>query len=169
MNISITDVVGESEALTSHVARLVTELTDEISAACGDDRHFARDAAAAEALCAQWVREGVYRPLLAMDEGRPVGVCTLAETFALYAGGKVGVIQEFYVVPTHRSQGVGRLLLQRAFALMREQGWACLELCTPPLPMYEKTISFYQRHGFKAVGGRKMRCMAATVGTTLDQ
>jgi GNAT superfamily N-acetyltransferase len=160
VNVSIIDVAHAPE-LIPHVVRLVSALTDEICDACGDDRHFARDATAALELCRRWVQEGAYQPLLALDAGYPVGVCTLAETYALYAGGRVGVIQEFYVAPSHRSRQVGRRMLHSAFAVMKTRGWACLELCTPPLPMFERTIDFYERHGFSPVGGRKMRCMAA--------
>ncbi|WP_373888325.1 GNAT family N-acetyltransferase [Massilia sp. YMA4] len=75
-----------------------------------------------------------------MDD-QPAGVITVTESHALYAGGRIGIVQECYVGPAYRSHGVG----------------AALELCTPPLPRFERTLAFYQRHGLVPVGGRKMR------------
>ncbi|HOY05823.1 MAG TPA: GNAT family N-acetyltransferase, partial [Saprospiraceae bacterium] len=48
-----------------------------------------------------------HSTLLAMDEGEVVGVITLVETISLYAGGHIGVLNELYVVPEYRSEGVG--------------------------------------------------------------
>ncbi|WP_446811136.1 hypothetical protein ACH50O_06105 [Methylomonas sp. 2BW1-5-20] len=41
----------------------------------------------------------------------PVAVSTITERDALYAGGNIGVIQAFYVIPEFRSLGVGALLI----------------------------------------------------------
>ena len=95
--------------------------------------------------------------LIAYVGKKPVGVVTIAETYALYAGGKIGIIQECYVSPEQRSQLVGDALLNGALLLAKANGWACMELCTPPLPEFKKTVDFYVRHDFVPVGGRKMR------------
>jgi GNAT superfamily N-acetyltransferase len=138
------------------VAALVQELTDEIMRAC-DGPPFRYDAAATAALCAQWIDDGRYTVLLAWVDDRPAGVITVAESHALYAGGKIGIVQECYAVPDYRSHGVGSALVERVQALAPARGWAALELCTPPLPQFERTLAFYRRHGLLPVGGRKMR------------
>ena len=72
-----------------------------------------------------------------------------------------GIIQEFYVDPAWRSRGVGGAMLERARAYAKGRGWRRLELCTPPLPAFDRTLAFYGRHGFEVTGGRKMKCVLA--------
>lgn len=141
------------------VASLVTALTREISAAINDHTQFDHNVALTEQLCRSWIEAGIYTVLLAYVDGEsePVGVATIAQTYALYAEGKIGVIQECYVVPAFRNRAVGGALLDAAFALAQLKGWVCMELCTPPLPQFARSLDFYQKHGFKPVGGRKMR------------
>ena len=75
----------------------------------------------------------------------------------MYVGGKIGLIQEFYVIPKFRASGVGSMLIEQVQVIGKERNWSCIELCTPPLPAFERTLSFYQKCGLIPVGGRKMR------------
>lgn len=77
----------------------------------------------------------------------------MTETYALYAGGKIGGIQEFYVAPAHRASGVGTLLIEQVRLHGAECNWSCIELCTPPLPAFERTLRFYERNGLGLLGG----------------
>ncbi len=99
---------------------------------------------------------------LARVSGEPIGVLTVTETFAIYAGGRYGVIDEMYVVPEHRSSGVGRVLLEAARELGRVRGWRRIDVTAPPGPAWERTVRFYERHGF-VFTGPKMRCLLADV------
>lgn len=103
------------------------------------------------------LEHGHYQALLATNGDQLLGVATVAQSHALYAGGAIGVIQEFYVDPAHRSTGVGSQMLSRIQALADRRGWHALELCTPPLPAFDRTLLFYAAHGFNPSGGRKMR------------
>ena len=94
-----------------------------------------------------------HSTLLAMDEEEAVGVITLAESISLYAGGHIGVINELYVVPEYRSEGVGKILLDAAKDLGEERGWVRLEVTTPG-DEYERTLRFYEREGFISIGPR---------------
>ena len=91
------------------VGRLLAELEDSSEEFAGLDAAAALRSLEGEgrALQAFVAREG---------PGEPVGVLTLTETFALYAGGRYGVIDELYVVPECRSRGVGRGLLDAALS-----------------------------------------------------
>jgi GNAT superfamily N-acetyltransferase len=156
--LSVRIVLAKSaDAVT--VASLVAALTREISAVMNDYTQFDDNLTLTEGLCRTWIEEGIYTVLLAYMDGEdaPVGVAAIAQTHALYAQGKVGVIQECYVAPAYRSRAVGRALLKEAFALAPQKGWVCIELCTPPLPEFARSLDFYQKSGFKPVGGRKMR------------
>lgn len=98
--------------------------------------------------------DSLHSTLLAMnDDGEAVGVLTLVESLALYAGGRIGVINELYVVPPYRSEGVGKILLDAAKELAEERGWQRLEVTTPG-EQYEKTLRFYEREGFLPIGPR---------------
>jgi len=87
------------------------------------------------------------------DDGDVVGVLTIVETLSLYAGGYIGVLNELYVVPEYRSEGVGKILLNAAKALAEERGWKRLEVTTPG-EEYAKTLRFYEREGFMEIGPR---------------
>jgi hypothetical protein len=122
---------GEADAET--IAALAIALTGEICERSGAEP-FLIDLPGTTALCRRLVEKGHYTVLLGKIGAEPVAVATVAESYALYAAGKVGIVQEW-----------------------TERGWACIELCTPPLPAFDRALQFYERQGFKAVGGRKMR------------
>jgi GNAT superfamily N-acetyltransferase len=87
----------------------------------------------------------------------PIGFVALSESHALYAAGTFGIIPEFFVRPGFRSQNVGLRLMERAVTFAKSRGWTRLEVTTPPLPQFEKTLSFYEREGFAITGGRKLK------------
>ncbi len=100
--------------------------------------------------------EGLYDGFIARDGNTEVGVATISQSHALYADGAFGTIQEFYVRPQYRSRGVGSRLLGKIFEACLEKGWNRLEVATPQLPHFERTISFYEQAGFAVTGGRKL-------------
>lgn len=140
----------------AEIGRLATCLTQEIIERTGV-RHFDVDEARAIALCREFLTQGCYQVMAAFEGERVLGFGALCESCSLYAEGRFGIIQEFYVLPEWRSHGVGEALLREITALGRAQGWTRLELCTPPLPVFERTVAFYQRNGFARVGGYKMK------------
>ena len=99
-----------------------------------------------------------YFVFVARDGGeRGVGFVAMYESYALYAGGTFGTIAEMYVRPEYRSKGVGRGLLARARSFGSSRGWKRLEVTTPPLPEFDRTLAFYERQGFAVTGGRKLK------------
>jgi GNAT superfamily N-acetyltransferase len=86
-----------------------------------------------------------------------VGFAGLSEGRALYAGGAMATVQEFYVARAFRNQGVGAALIHAATELARQKGWQRLEVCTPPLPEFDRSLAFYERNGFEVTGGRKLK------------
>jgi GNAT superfamily N-acetyltransferase len=89
--------------------------------------------------------------------GDLVGFIALYESYALYAEGAFGTIPELYVRPEYRSNKVGQRLVAQAKAFGESRGWKRLEVTTPPLPQFGKTLSFYEREGFAITGGRKLK------------
>ena len=107
-----------------------------------------------------FIEQGRYHVLVARAaDGREAGFVALYVCHALYAEGSFGTIPELYVRPDYRSQGVGRALLDGAKAYGVAQHWTRLEVTTPPLPEFERTLAFYQREGFAVSGGRKLRVL----------
>ena len=84
--------------------------------------------------------------------GRAVGVATLGEAFALYAHGRYGIINEMYVEPDYRSQGIGEQFLAEIAAIGRRRGWRRIDVTAPESPRWGRTRSFYERNGYVFTG-----------------
>jgi GNAT superfamily N-acetyltransferase len=87
----------------------------------------------------------------------PAGFIALYESYSLYAEGAFGTIPELYVRPECRANGVGLRLVSQAKSFGASRGWTRLEVTTPPLPQFDRTLAFYQREGFCISGGRKLK------------
>ena len=136
------------------VERLLAELADETDEFAGLDR--ARTLSDLE----RERQANGFVALLARDEGGAnAGVLTLTETFAIYAGGRYGVIDELYVEPALRSAGIGRLLLEEAVAVARERGWRRLDVTAPPGAAWSRTVAFYEANGFVFTGPKLRRAL----------
>lgn len=155
MNLRI-DLAQPSDA--SIIAQMVGELLQEIMAMVGTSV-FGFHQEETEARARSWMTDGKYSVLLARDWIRlePLGFLALYESFALYAEGPFGTIPEFFVRPAHRSSGVGTALLSEAKRVGHAKGWTRLEVTTPPLPQFDRTMAFYEREGFSISGGRKLK------------
>jgi len=138
------------------IASFVVALTKEICQLTSK-QHFDIDLNDTIQRCQELIRDGHYSSIIGECENTPIAVVTFTETYALYAGGKIGLIQEFYISPKYRASGVGSLLIEQLRKYAKQQHWSCIELCTPPLPEFERTLRFYQKNGLVPVGGRKMR------------
>lgn len=91
------------------------------------------------------------------DSEDAIGFVALYESHALYAEGAFGTIPELYVRPEFRSKDVGLRLISKAKSFGTSRGWKRLEVTTPPLPQFDKTLAFYEREGFAISGGRKLK------------
>jgi GNAT superfamily N-acetyltransferase len=151
--VTITEIDGSR---AEDIARLAVCLTNEIIERTGI-QHFDVDVPKAVRLCEQYLHNGHYTVFAAVDGAEIVGFGALCESYSLYAEGAFGIIQEFYVQPHHRSSGVGRQLIDALVAEAKQRNWTRLELCTPPLPEFDRTVSFYQDNGFEITGGYKMK------------
>lgn len=138
------------------VATMAGELLHDIMTAV-NDKAFGFDHADTVGRARAWMKEGLYTVLLAKLESKPVGFLSLYESYALYTAGVYGTIPEFYVRPQYRSQGIGTALLAEARRIGRQRGWQRLEVTTPPLPQFDRTLNFYQHNQFTISGGRKLK------------
>ena len=144
------------EDKSNEVAKLAVCLTSEIIERTGI-KHFDVDVSLAEKLCKQFLEQGKYSIVAAFDNDHIVGFGALCESHSLYAEGTFGIIQEFYVLPEYRSKSIGKELLESIIGYAKSKLWVRLELCTPPIPEFDRTVSFYKENGFEITGGYKMK------------
>lgn len=140
------------------VAKLAVCLINEIIERTGV-KHFNVDVPLTMNLCEDYLSDGFYHILGAFDGDKIAGFCAVCESRSLYAEGVFGVIQEFYVMPEYRSKDVGKSLLQELTDLAKDKAWTRLEVCTPPVPEFDRTVEFYRSNGFEITGGYKMKCI----------
>jgi GNAT superfamily N-acetyltransferase len=137
------------------VATLVAELLAEIVSSAGVDT-FDFNASEAAATAKDLLERDKYFVFLA-HSSVAAGLMTMYESHALYTQGTFGTIPELYVRPEYRSQSVGKKLLEAAREFGTSRGWKRLEVTTPPLPQFERTLKFYEKEGFSVSGGRKLK------------
>ncbi len=139
-----------TEADVKVTVKLVKALLDELNGSLIE-----WDIDKAESLCREMIELGDYVVFHSVNnKDEAVGLITIAESESLYAGGKIGIIQELYIVPTMRSRNLGKGLLQRAVEYAHSKGWGRLEVGAPAYPEWSRTKSFYLREGFKEIGPR---------------
>lgn len=141
------------------IAALVGDLLAEIMLATGTQA-FSFDREDSTHRLHHFLESGKYHVFMACtDPQDPLGFITLYESYALYAEGTFGTIAELYVRPADRDHTLGRQLVEQAIAFGKQQGWRRLEVTTPPLPAFQKTLAFYERAGFAITGGRKLKVL----------
>ena len=133
------------------VARQVHALLDELSGGMAPPADAVLDTTRSV------LASGRVTALLAEQQGQTLGLLTLNECMAIYAGGRFGEISELYVTPDHRSQGVAARLLDAALDEAGQRGWSRLEVGAPSQPDWHRTLAFYRAHGFEEVGPRPRR------------
>lgn len=81
-----------------------------------------------------------------------IGITTLTETQAIYAGGKYGVIDEMFVKPGYRSKNIGTQLIQNIKAIAVTKGWRRIDVTAPTEERWKRTVDFYEKNGFVFTG-----------------
>jgi GNAT superfamily N-acetyltransferase/catechol 2,3-dioxygenase-like lactoylglutathione lyase family enzyme len=85
--------------------------------------------------------------LLASDGDDPIGLAAVSYTWTLEHGGLVAWLDELYVIPARRGQGLGSALLDRARELSRSAGCNAMELEVDA--GHRRAESLYRRAGFE--------------------
>ncbi|NYI41691.1 GNAT family N-acetyltransferase [Demequina lutea] len=84
---------------------------------------------------------------MALLAGTPaVGFATVSLRPSIYHDGRVGLLEDLYVTPALRNEGIGATLLTRLVAIAREEGWGRLEIQVDEPDV--DAMRFYERRGF---------------------
>ena len=96
----------------------------------------------------EWLSGPDSFAFFAEEEGRLVGyvVGFYDEPHFMWSTGRVGHIDSFYVMPELRGRGVGRLLMDAAYAEMRQAGATTVAL--EMVANNHLAQKFYEREGF---------------------
>ena len=141
---------------SAQVAILTGELLSEIMSAV-DNSLFHFDIEQAKELAYKFIEKNIYYVFIALHKNEIVGFISLQEHHALYVGGCYGTISEFYVKPEYRSSNIGKMLISKVKEYASEKNYRRVEVTTPPLPEFERSLDFYKKNGFEVTGGRKMK------------
>lgn len=136
------------------VGELLKEIMDKIKI-----QAFNFDPVATESRAKDLISKNRYWVFIATETASKnnAGFISLYESYALYAEGAYGTIPELYVCPEYRSMKIGQALIRNAMNFGKSKGWSRLEVTTPPLPEFDKTLAFYESNGFTISGGRKLK------------
>lgn len=139
------------------LSKMVGELLSEIKDAI-EEKAFKYDQHETEQNAKELIESGKYWVFMAQDKssGEFIGFISLYESYALYSEGAYGTIAELYVAPEWRSNNIGSKLLKSAIDFAGIKSWNRLEVTTPPLPEFSRTLKFYESNKFKISGGRKL-------------
>jgi GNAT superfamily N-acetyltransferase len=143
-------IIEAGKKHSKEIIRLVAELISELSG-----KRFVIDELEAIEFIERSIDKGKYFAFLALDDRQNVlGILTVGESGAVYAGGLFGIIHEFYIVPEMRSSGLGNQLIEKVKETATTMGWKRLEVGAPPYPQWERTKNFYLREDFIEIGPR---------------
>lgn len=137
---------------------MVGELLSEIMSTINQEA-FNYDQQQTEQRAKNLIEADKYWVFIAWDTEKKIalGFISLYESYALYAEGAFGTIPELYVREEHRSKRIGNELLSKAIEFSLSKGWNRIEVTTPPLPDFDRTLNFYQKNNFEIAGGRKLK------------
>ena len=100
--------------------------------------------------------------LVAESAGSLVGMLGSSWQRAIHVPGRYAVVQDLWVDPGWRSDGVGAALIEELAARARAAGAARLEVGLPSehFAAIAKTTAFYRANGFEHLGPRMRRLLA---------
>lgn len=114
---------------------------------------FATETDDADVLTARFARllplDDIVAVLAEDGDGAPVGFALLSLRPAIWFDGPVSQLEELYVVPDLRSQGIGTQLLDLSRRLARDLGSPEMHIGVDEVDV--DTRRFYERHGFRTI------------------
>ena len=94
----------------------------------------------------------VTKIYLVREEHQYIGIFTLTESQAIYAGGKYGIIDEMYISPDFRQKKIGEDILKYIFQIALKNNWKRVDVTAPTDEKWIRTRKFYEKNGFVFTG-----------------
>lgn len=139
----MTDVRRATSADADVLGRLLWDFNTE----------FETETDAADVLAARFARilglDGIVAVLAEDSYGTAVGFALLSLRPAIWFDGPVSQLEELYVLPALRSQGIGTQVLDLCRRLARELGSPEMHIGVDEVDV--DTRRFYERHGFVTI------------------
>ena len=139
------------DEITGYIDRLYLELFEHDEVLTSDVKHKIHQ---------QWQDTNpshwAYKVL---NDGNIVAFFTLVESFSFFAHGQYGIINEFWVAPESRSQGVGGQVLQLIKTLAVQKGWERIDVSAPIAEEWIRSVDFYKKYGLNSTG-KKLKYIA---------
>lgn len=89
----------------------------------------------------------------AQEHDKIVGIMTITESTAFYAGGNYGSIDELYIKPEYRCRNIGKHLIEEVKKIAETKKWQRVVVNAPrDNNKWKGTIRFYERNGFEMMG-----------------
>ena len=85
-----------------------------------------------QVLLQQAVKDGQITFFVAKRGYRTVGMCSVSTVYSTFNCGKTAVLEDFYIEPVFRKQGISRMLIVKARSWCREQGIGSLTVTCAP-------------------------------------
>ena len=82
-------------------------------------------------------------------DGSPIGVAYASSLLSLEHGGVSGWIEELYVSPQWRGQGIGSRLIEEVVSRAKEASWRALDLEVDAT--HQRAKALYARHQFRSL------------------
>lgn len=82
------------------------------------------------------------------DEGQNVGFISLHFQWLLHHTGKIGEIQEFFIIETYRNKGLGQKVIDAMILIAKENDFELLEVSTNK--KRKANLEIYQKFGFNS-------------------
>jgi GNAT superfamily N-acetyltransferase len=92
------------------------------------------------------------RFLIAANDEGPMGYVLLRFRYSMWVGGDEATIEDLFVDPTRRKNGVGRALIEAALQAATAHG--CLSVCLDTNEFNVASTTIYTQLGFNAVSKR---------------
>lgn len=78
------------------------------------------------------IKEGRITFFVAVQDGRAVGMCSVAKCYSTFSCADTGVYEDFYIEPALRGKGIARKLAEAAQTWCRDNGISSLTVCCAP-------------------------------------
>ncbi|MDE2116257.1 MAG: GNAT family N-acetyltransferase [Patescibacteria group bacterium] len=85
--------------------------------------------------------------LIAEDDGKPVAYLSSGPKEDIGRRGTYFEVNDMGVIPSHRSKGIGKMLMERCFSEAKARGFE--KISVRVYSSNVKAIEFYRRSGFK--------------------